>query len=195
MQKLLYIAVIAVSVSTVAAEVPLAANQYKSLLIRTARMEMGLNAPIALFAAQIHQESAWRPEAQSAYAGGLTQFTPPTADWAAMRWSDLEPAQVFSPAWAIRAMIRYNTFLYKRVPFSAKCDRWAGTLASYNGGNGNLRKDIRLSGNLDYWWNGVENFSNRAEWAFKENRDYPRKIIFKHQPLYISWGNVKVCLN
>ena len=57
------------------------ANAYKRELIREARAAMGLDAPVAMLAAQIHQESLWRPNAQSKYANGLTQFTPETEAW------------------------------------------------------------------------------------------------------------------
>jgi len=56
---------------------PQAALQYRSLLIRTAHADWGLDAPVAVFAAQVHQESAWRPDAVSHVgAQGLAQFMP-----------------------------------------------------------------------------------------------------------------------
>ena len=44
------------------AQVPQAAQQYRPLLVRTAHAFWGLDAPVAVFAAQVHQESAWRPD-------------------------------------------------------------------------------------------------------------------------------------
>ncbi len=41
------------------------ANAYKSELLRESRYYLGLNAPIALFAAQIHAESLWNEKATS----------------------------------------------------------------------------------------------------------------------------------
>ena len=47
------------------AQVPPAAQQHKRTLTRIAHSEWGLGAPVAVFAAQIHQESAWKPDAVS----------------------------------------------------------------------------------------------------------------------------------
>ncbi|NGI10110.1 lytic transglycosylase domain-containing protein, partial [Escherichia coli] len=45
-----------------AAQPPQAALQYRDDVIRNARLEWGLSAPVADFAAQLHQESGWRPD-------------------------------------------------------------------------------------------------------------------------------------
>ncbi|WZB64465.1 lytic transglycosylase domain-containing protein [Achromobacter xylosoxidans] len=43
-----------------------------------------MDAPVSTFAAQIHQESAWRPGAVSAVgAQGMAQFMPATSSWIA----------------------------------------------------------------------------------------------------------------
>ena len=49
----------------VQAQAPQAAQQYRALLVRTAHAAWGLDAPVAVFAAQVHQESAWRADAVS----------------------------------------------------------------------------------------------------------------------------------
>lgn len=49
----------------VQAQVPQAAQQYRALLVRTAHAVWGLDAPVAVLAAQIHQESAWNAQAIS----------------------------------------------------------------------------------------------------------------------------------
>ena len=58
------------------AQIPLAATKHQRLLVGTARQEFGMNAPIPLFAAQVHQESSWNCAAESPYAQGCAQFTP-----------------------------------------------------------------------------------------------------------------------
>ena len=63
------------------AEVPRESLKYKRELIRHSRIIWGLDAPIPLFASQIHQESTWNHLAKSKYAKGLTQFTDSTAEW------------------------------------------------------------------------------------------------------------------
>ena len=73
-----------------AAQPPQAALQYRDDVIRNARLEWGLSAPVADFAAQLHQESGWRPDAVSpAGAQGLAQFMPATADWISQLMPDL----------------------------------------------------------------------------------------------------------
>ena len=64
------------------ASVPPEAKQHQRELTRNARAIFGLDAPVSLFAAQIHQESRWKVNAKSHVGGqGLAQFMPSTADW------------------------------------------------------------------------------------------------------------------
>ena len=173
---------------------PLAARQYRNDLIREARAVWGLTAPIALFAGQIEQESAWRPNVCSPYACGLTQFTKDTAEWIAGRYGDLSSGDRFNPQWAMRAMVRYDHYLYAMVPAAAEArDRFAFVLSGYNGGLGNLRRDIAICMRTPgcdalRWFGHVELYSNRAAWAFKENRGYPRVILDRRQFTYSHWG-------
>ena len=79
----------------VQAQVPQAAQQYRALLVRTAHAVWGLDAPVAVLAAQIHQESAWNAQAISRVgAQGLAQFMPATATWIA----GVDPALAARPA-------------------------------------------------------------------------------------------------
>lgn len=124
--------------------VPLGAAKFQRPLTANARMVWGLSAPIATFAAQIHQESAWRPDAQSPYAQGLAQFTPDTAKWIAGLYTDLEGADVWNPAWALLALVRYDRWLWERLGHAAnECERMAMVLASYNGGLGHVNRETR----------------------------------------------------
>lgn len=189
----------------VADPIPQAAQHYQRELTRIAQQEFGLDASVSLFAAQIHQESSWRPTARSPYADGLAQFTPATAEWISHIYPDLGAAAPFSPGWAIRAMLRYNKHLVSRVkPWHARdvppCDRWAMALSAYNGGPGWLSRDRRLANakgaNPDLWFDNVEHYSRRADWALRENRHYPRRILFELEPRYrqAGWSGRPVCL-
>lgn len=193
----LAIVLLSVSPRSPAAEVPRAADQYRRDLIRNARAVLGLEAPIATLAAQIHQESGWRPDAKSAYASGLAQFTPATADWIGGAFPDeLGDRQPLNPAWALRALVRYDDYLLKRSPGDAgPCHRWAFALAGYNGGQGWIAKDrkkTKLAGADDTrWWGEVERFNaGRGVAFFAENRAYPRLILITHEPKYVraAWG-------
>lgn len=180
--------------------IPRAAYQYQSYLIRSARFEFGMEAPVPLLAGQIHQESAWNPRAKSAFASGLSQFTPDTEKWIIGLFPDLGIEGVQDPHWAIRAMVRYDKRLLGQITADTVCDDWAFVLASYNGGLGWVLRDKKLAvqngKSRNKWWGNVELYSGRAPHFIKENRDYPVKILLKHQPQYLkqgSWGAATIC--
>jgi soluble lytic murein transglycosylase-like protein len=103
------------AVSTVkpAAAPPIAALAYRDELIRTAHAVWGINAPVAVFGAQIHQESGWRHDAVSPVGAlGLAQFMPATAKWIAQIDPALVEGQPYNPGWAMRAMVVYDQNLY-----------------------------------------------------------------------------------
>jgi soluble lytic murein transglycosylase-like protein len=172
---------------------PPGAERYRSEVTREAKFQWGINAPVRTFAAQIHQESGWRADARSAYASGLTQFTPDTAKWIAGAYPrTLGEGQPLNPSWAIRALVTYDLHLYNRIKAETGCERMAMALSAYNGGLGWVQRDQKLTvangGDPARWFGQVERFSPRSVAAFKENRDYPRKILQRWQAVYASWG-------
>ena len=179
------------------AEIPHAAAQHQRALTANARLVWGLNAPIATFAGQIHQESGWRHDARSPYADGLAQFTPATAEWIGGLFPDLAERQPFNPAWALRALVRYDRWLWERNPAASACDRMAFALASYNGGEGWLRREQRAARAAgaapDRWFGAVALHCLRAREACAENRAYPAAILMRHQRLYAAWGPMTAC--
>ena len=179
------------------ADVPRESLKYKRELIRQSRIIWGLNAPIPLFASQIHQESTWNHLAKSKYAKGLTQFTDSTAELMIEIFPQLKRANVYNPNWSIRAMLLYDSWLDDRIKSIDDCNQWAMILSSYNGGLTWLNRDKALAeakgSNPNIWWNNVEKYSNRADWAIRENRNYSKSIIFKHQNLYADWGKSYIC--
>lgn len=178
------------------AQVPRDAQQYRRDLTRNARLIWGIDAPVATFAGQVHQESGWRPNAKSAYAGGLAQFTPATADWIGGVFPDLADRQPYNTAWALRALVRYDRYLWERMPATAStCDRMAFVMSAYNGGPGWVSRDRReakeAGADENRWFGHVERFNaGRAPAFFAENRNYPRAILFKWEPIYkaAGWG-------
>lgn len=170
--------------------IPRTAAQHRRELVRIARQEWGVEANVALAAAQIHQESGWRHDARSAYAAGLAQFTPSTAEWIAAIYPDLGKAAPFSPSWAMRAMLRYDAWLYARAPGATECDRRWAMLRWYNGGEGHWWREAALAADrLDR--EAVDAQCGRATRAAvwcAENTGYPRRILMQWEPIYLAAG-------
>ena len=180
---------------------PTTAYQYQRTLTREAQRAWGLGAPVARLAAQIHQESGWRADAKSAYAGGLAQFTPDTAAWIAQTYPKDFAGVVdpYSPAWALRAVAVYDKHLYDRTKGHTECDRWWFTLRGYNGGAGHVAAESRKAVDpLDR--TSVDAACGTARRSAKhcpENLGYPRKILLRWEPMYYAdgWGwNTPTCL-
>lgn len=164
---------------------PRAALPYRADLVRSVRLYWGLDGPVAAMAAQVHQESAWQPDARSPYAHGLAQFTPATAEWISGQDEALAGADTGNPVWALRALARYDRWLYDRVPDSSNaCTRWWQTLRAYNGGLGYVRREAAT---------GQPCESFRAGWACRENLAYPRMILTRWQSRYAGWGPMVAC--
>jgi hypothetical protein len=174
---------------------PRNALRYRSELIQEAHFAFGLAAPIAMFAGQIHQESAWDPTAHSRFASGLAQFTPSTADWVSGAYKLPGAVQPGDPAWAIRAMLRYDQGLYGAAkPASSPCDQWAFALSDYNGGSGRRIARQRLSAAPGDWAKTRLINPGISDANQIENEDYPMRILYRWQPLYRSWGGIAVCI-
>lgn len=178
--------------------VPRKALKYKRDLIRNARYVWGLNAPIDTLAADIHRESLWNKNAHSAFANGIAQFTPDTADWISGAYpKDLSENNPLNPKWALRAQSIYIKRLYDAADGNTPCDKMWKALWAYNGGAGWVARDERLA--VKHGANvriakEVEPFNaGRNPAMFKENRDYPRAILLKLQPIYSSWGGTISC--
>lgn len=173
--------------------IPPASARLRTAVIREAQRLYGLDAPVARFAAQIHQESRWNATAASRFAHGLAQFTPPTADWIAQAYPELRPAAPWDAHWSIRAMVRYMHHIGRTLPpGKSDCDTWAFALSGYNGGPGWVGRDRRLAlaahADPDRWFGHVEHYTNRAGWAKSENRGYVRRILLTIEPEYIAAG-------
>lgn len=179
---------------------PDAAWQHQRLLIRSSLADFGTDQYTAAFAAQVAQESAWRGSARSKYADGWAQFTPDTAEWVSSTFArDLGIARPLEANWALPAMVRYMAWIFNRIEHvEPLCDHWSMALSGYNGGPGWVERDRNLcrlvehrpggNCNSNRWWGHVENTSTRAEGAFVENREYPRRILFHHLPRYLAAG-------
>lgn len=178
------------------AQIPLGALKHRAELTRNARAIWGMDAPVATFAAQIHQESRWRPDAVSLVgAQGVAQFMPATADWIAKAYPALAERAPFNPGWGLRALVTYDRHLWERVKAATSCDRMAMALSSYNGGLRWVGRDQQLAvsqgADGTRWFEQIERFNaGRSAAAFRENRGYPRLILFTFEPRYSAagWG-------
>ncbi len=176
-----------------AVRIPETSARYRLALEREAIAQFGVDAPVSLLAGQIHAESTWEPTAQSEYAAGLSQFTPPTARWLPTVCPEVGAPDPWDAGWSLRAIACYDAWLYRRVDNAAtECDRWAFTLSSYNGGQGWLARDrARASAkgaDAARWFGHVEHHSPRGAAAFVENRGYVTRILLRFQPAYIAAG-------
>lgn len=196
-KTLLLVAALLTGALDVAAQgIPTEAQQHRATLTRNARLVWGLNAPVATFAAQVHQESRWRPNAVSHVgAQGIAQFMPATADWIAVAYPALAARQPFNASWGLRALVTYDRHLWDRVQAKSTCERMAMALSAYNGGLGWVWRDQKLAAaqgaDRTRWFGHVERFNaGRRASAFKENRGYPRLILLTLEPRYkaAGWG-------
>lgn len=180
--------------TSVHAQVPASAQQYKRTLVRVAHSEWGLGAPVAVFAAQIHQESGWRHVAVSHVgAQGLAQFMPGTAQW----WCDrtgtaAADCQPTNPTWAMRSLVGYDKWLYDRAPahYSPRDRMWVA-LRAYNGGLGHWQREAASTGLAQPSRAQVDAACGKARRAAvhcKENLGYPHRILVVIQPRYLQWG-------
>lgn len=177
--------------------IPATSAVYRIKLEREAGRMFGLNAPVARLAAQIHQESGWRPHVASAYAEGLTQFTPATAKWIPSICPEIGAPDPWNPYWSIDAQVCYMAWLRDRVvPYRpggalSECSRWAFALRAYNGGEGWLARErslARKSGDDANDWLRVAHYRARAPQFFAESIGYPRRILLVLEPAYRNAG-------
>lgn len=180
-----------VAVVAQAAEIPRSAQQHRNTLTREARLAWGLDAPVPVFAAQIHQESGWNPAAVSRVgARGMAQFMPATAAW----WCEAtgvaqDECQPANPRWAIRALVGYDRWLFDRVSGPSERDRLWAALRSYNGGLGHWQAEARIAGSDRQWVVDLAcGRARRSALHCPENLGYPRRILGPLQFVYAGWG-------
>lgn len=192
-------------VATSSTRVAPASAVYRHRVEQATARAWGVHASAARLAAQLHQESAFKADAKSgAGAQGIAQFMPATAKWIATVYPDeLANFDPWNAQQAIMAAALYDRWLYDRVRPLANaavdtCSRWAFALRGYNGGEGWLTKERTLAksnGADPDDWLAVEPYRVRAQWAHKENTQYPRRILLTLEPAYIAagWQGVKTC--
>lgn len=176
------------------AQVPAEAARYRAELTRAAHSQWGLNAPMAVLAAQVHQESSWKPQAVSRVgARGLAQFMPGTTAW----WCERARTQAAdcmpnNPTWALRALVGYDRYLHDLTParYSDRDRMWVA-LRGYNGGLGHWRAEAARTGRPLPTREQVDaacGTAKRSAVHCPENLGYPHRILTVLQPRYANWG-------
>lgn len=175
-----------------AVKIPEHSQLYRLQLERAAGAEWGLNAPVARLAAQIHQESRWKPNAASKYAVGLSQFTPATAKWLPTICPKLGTFDPWDATQSMTAMVCYDAWLLKRTSGATECDLWAFALSDYNGGMKwrALEQKRATDAGLDRlrWFGHTATQRARSETAWKENRAYVHRILRVIERVYAKAG-------
>ncbi|MEM4239432.1 MAG: transglycosylase SLT domain-containing protein [Nitrososphaerota archaeon] len=160
--------------------------KYFSRVYRESRAFLGDDAPYYYFMAQIELESSCREGIVAPDGGqGLAQFMPETANWIHSKerylqelTSDPEP---FNPKWAIRAMILYDKFCYEKT----LCKGWYFAFRAYNGGIGNLNREIKIAGSCNV--DDIERSCRRAKSFCEINISYPYEIIRRSAKYVIKY--------
>ncbi len=186
--------------------IPEASALYRHRVEQAVADVWGVNASPARLAAQLHQESAWKPNARSPGVGaqGIAQFMPATAKWIAELFPDkLGQFDPWDAQQAILAAAIYDKWLLDRIqPIGytrmTECTRWNFALRGYNGGEQWLLRDRGLAvankGDPNSW-QSVEKFRTRSVSNHQQNIDYPRRILLLLEPAYIAagWPGAAVC--
>jgi|APHM01.1.fsa_nt_gi Predicted soluble lytic transglycosylase fused to an ABC-type amino acid-binding protein len=173
------------------AEIPDEARRWERVVTRSVRVAHGLDGPVALHGALIHQESSWDAEAESPVgARGLAQLMPRTEEHVEELDPLLDEIDALDPRQAIRAAAQYTAWVHDYVtPSEAP---WAMTLSGYNGGVGWVQRDRELAAehgaDPDRWWCNVAEYTERSEVAERENRHYVERIMLELQPRYLRAG-------
>ena len=124
-------------------------------------------------------------------ARGLGQFTPIAIQQLQLispKFNDFDP---FNGTQSIRAIIFYLEWLKERITTNyevTSCNQWAMILSAYNGGIGNLHRDVSVcnqnsSCNSSEWFNNIENHTRRSDAARNENRQFVDQILNEYEPL------------
>lgn len=180
-------------------KIPPESVRYRLQVERAAGEQFGLDASAARLAAQLHQESSWRADARSPYAEGLAQFTPATAHWLPQVCPSVGTPDPWDAGWSIRAAACYDAWLYHRAEGATPCDRWAMTLSAYNGGEAARDRESRLAyearDDPARWFGQVDQYRSRSAAAWRENRNYVRRILLTLEPAYLAagWPGQAVC--
>ena len=95
-------------------------------------------------------------------------------------------------AWALRALVTYDRWLYDRTParYTPHERMWVA-LRGYNGGLGHWQAEAAATGAVQPTRAQVDaacGSAKRAPVHCRENLGYPHRILVVLQPRYLQWG-------
>lgn len=156
----------------------------------------GPNPPCANVLALVETESRFNPEALSNKgAAGPGQFIAATAAGMCRNYpNELCPPRPNDWDWSAKAIARHLKESMDRLASSTASECSAGlmSLSEYNGGPAALGREralCQVDGGCDTtrWFLNVELQKSRADWAYKENRDYVFRV-FQRSEKYVNAG-------
>lgn len=160
------------------------------LIDKEGKAVFGLNAPIPALTGMIYQESTCNPQARSWDGGeGLGQLTgKANVEWIA-REAGLGKPDTFDPRWNLRASFWLLDFAADRVQAKDDCNRFGAAFKAYNAGLGWVQRAQARSASPKEWFGATENINaGQSVENFKASREYPRRILFVHQPKFSGLG-------
>lgn len=140
----------------------------------------------SLLLAQIEVESAWRSQAQSPYARGLTQFTPQTERAIEERYN------IHGEVWDIEHACLLQSLLIRDLAkevapsFEGWLSQWGAVFRTYNGSPRNFWREWKLAGRPTNVWL-MEGFCVRKQAFCDENQSYPHKIVNRWSKYFWEW--------
>lgn len=157
---------------------------------KESEFRFGIPAPVPVVAAQLMQESGFKPDARSPVgAVGIGQFMPATWTWAAKASGADVGASPLDPRAGIKVAVWYDRFLYDRVAYAIDpCNKWLFALSAYNGGERRVQQRQALSPHPGEWEATHILNPGITESNQRENAGYPRSIIYKLQPEFRTLG-------
>lgn len=178
-----------------AADIPANATIYRIQLRTEAQRVWGADAPVATLAAQITQESNWRPSVTAWDGGrGLAQFMPATERWACKQFAnDLggEPCDAYRPRSAFRLQAAYMQHLHDRVKTADDaCHQMGFALMGFNSGEGwRIKRQARSSDPGNVWVTARIN-PGVTPANQKVAQDYPVRVLQRLEPQFVAagWG-------
>ncbi|MCA1571353.1 MAG: transglycosylase SLT domain-containing protein [Chloroflexi bacterium] len=172
--------------SLASAQVPRGYGMYGS---KCASIQMSVWGPrwSSRLLAQIHAESGWRPNVCSAYACGLTQFTPATEREMERRLGVSGSIMDPEHACILQAHLMKSLARSTGPKFRGWLAQWHATERTYNGSPRNFWREWELAGRPTNTV-AMEGFCVRRRAHCEENWAYPWKITSLWSRVYLNLG-------